>query len=171
MDCYYDNVTGHVIFEMCTGREISTLTPSDRDYRDVRDSDVRKFLKFIFAQEEDEFIHGIDEVFSIALGQLFIGIAVYSRKSSTHMEMLYSHFLEHFYENSRSVILLTSLILCLQIIDHDFFGSISSFPGDGTEKVSLHFYKHIIQSQWLHIHSCRVRSLTYLKMHKFSSRK
>ena len=108
---YYDNVTGHVIFEMCTGREIITLAPSDRDCRDIRDSGVRKFLKFIFAQEDDEFIHGIDEVFSIALGQLFIGIAVYSRKSSTHMEMLYSHFLESSYENSRSVILLTSLIL------------------------------------------------------------
>ena len=69
---------------MCTGREISTLTPSNSDYEDVRDSGVKKFLKFIFAQEDDEFIHGIDEVFSIALGQLFIGIAVFSRKSSTY---------------------------------------------------------------------------------------
>ena len=64
---YYDNVTGHVIFEMCTGREISTLTPSDSDYRDVKDRGVREVLKFIFAQEDDEFIHGLNEVKSYKL--------------------------------------------------------------------------------------------------------
>ena len=60
---YYSNVTGHVIFEMCTGKEISTLIPSDRDYRDVSDRRVREVLKFIFEQEGDEFIHEIDKVF------------------------------------------------------------------------------------------------------------
>ena len=64
---YYGNVTGHVIFEMCRGREISTLMPSDSDYRDVKDRGVRKVLKFIFAQEDDEFIHGINEVKSYKL--------------------------------------------------------------------------------------------------------
>ena len=96
---------------MCTGREINTLTPSDRDYKNVSDNRVKEVLKFIFAQEDEKFIHGIDEVFSIALGQLYIGIAVFSRKSSAHMEILYSHFLESSCENSGRVILFTSLIL------------------------------------------------------------
>ena len=58
---------------MSTGREINTLTPSDRDYKNVSDRHVREVLKFIFTQEDDEFIHGIDEVFygnSIAVGQV-----------------------------------------------------------------------------------------------------
>ena len=64
---YYGNVTGHVIFEICTGKEINTLTPSDRDYRDVSDRCVREVLKFVFEQEDWGFINEIIEVKSYKL--------------------------------------------------------------------------------------------------------
>ena len=49
--------SGHLLFEMCTGRELATAQPSEKDYKSVP-KDVQAVLKYIFEDDSAE-IEGV----------------------------------------------------------------------------------------------------------------
>ena len=56
---YNTLITGHVIFEMAVGYELTQKQPSEEDYMHAVDMDVRSVLEYIF---EEGFPHDITEV-------------------------------------------------------------------------------------------------------------
>ena len=55
--------TGHVIFEMACGYELTTLVPGEQDYSAMPDSEVVDVLQVIFDRDEDgNFTSSIDQV-------------------------------------------------------------------------------------------------------------
>lgn len=44
---------GHVVYEMCTGKELEGLVPSEQEYMLVPDERCKEFLEFIFKKKED----------------------------------------------------------------------------------------------------------------------
>lgn len=45
-------ISGHVIFEMASGYELTSLVPEERDYRSVKDEAVMDTLQVIFDRNE-----------------------------------------------------------------------------------------------------------------------
>lgn len=59
-----DSLTGHVVYEMCTGRDVGTLLPSEDDYMAVTEENCKEVLHYIFKRNEKRsvFKHSIQEV-------------------------------------------------------------------------------------------------------------
>lgn len=55
-------LSGHVLYEMASGRKLNELTPSNDDCKAVSDKDTREFLKWIFKEKEGSFVRSIKEV-------------------------------------------------------------------------------------------------------------
>ena len=55
--------TGHMIYEMCTGRELKGVFPSKSELESVRNGECKEALRFIFERNNDEsVIHTIEQV-------------------------------------------------------------------------------------------------------------
>lgn len=50
---------GHLLFEMCCGYELTTVSPRKQEYKSVQDKLLKTTLQYIF---EDGFPHSIEEV-------------------------------------------------------------------------------------------------------------
>ena len=50
------------MYEMGSGRKLQGMTPSAEEYEQVRDRDVRGFLKFVFDMDGETFTHSIEKV-------------------------------------------------------------------------------------------------------------
>ena len=60
--------TGHVIFEMACGYELTHVSPVEQDYKSVKDRRVREILHVIFEMsEEGEFTSNIEDVSTVSL--------------------------------------------------------------------------------------------------------
>ena len=52
--------SGHVIYEMSAGRELSRLVPNEMDLRCVEDASCREILQYVFSRKDDgKFKRGI----------------------------------------------------------------------------------------------------------------
>lgn len=61
--CYEDRIDivmfGHLLFEMCCGYELTTISPKKQEYKSVKDRTLKATLQYIF---EDGFPHSIEEI-------------------------------------------------------------------------------------------------------------
>ena len=61
--CHLHSMSGHVVYEMASGKELTSLSPNEQDYKAVNSKDVRKFLTLVFKQDgEERFVRNIEEV-------------------------------------------------------------------------------------------------------------
>ena len=61
--CHLHSMSGHVVYEMASGKELTSLSPTQQDYENVSFKDVRDFLRFVFEQDDSgRFIRSIEEV-------------------------------------------------------------------------------------------------------------
>ena len=61
--CHLHSMSGHVVYEMASGKELTSLSPTQQDYENVAFRDVRDFLRFVFEQDDSgRFIRSIEEV-------------------------------------------------------------------------------------------------------------
>ena len=52
-------ISGHLIFEMSCGYELTQLRPGEDDYKNVKDLDVKGILQYIF---KEDFSNTIEQV-------------------------------------------------------------------------------------------------------------
>ena len=51
------------MYEMASGKELTSLSPGEQDYKAVKSKDVREFLREVFKQDDSgRFIRSIEEV-------------------------------------------------------------------------------------------------------------
>lgn len=56
-------MSGHVIYEMAAGKELTRLIPSEVDYQCVEDEDCKEILQYIFTRKDNgRFERGIIKV-------------------------------------------------------------------------------------------------------------
>ena len=61
--CHLHSMSGHVVYEMASGKELTSLSPTQQDYENVSFKDVREFLKWVFEQDDSgRFVRSIEEV-------------------------------------------------------------------------------------------------------------
>ena len=61
--CHLHSMSGHVVYEMASGKDLTSLSPTQQEYENVPSKDVREFLRFVFEQDcEGGFIRSIEEV-------------------------------------------------------------------------------------------------------------
>ncbi len=56
------NGVGHVMYEMCTGRVLNCVTPTEEDYGKIEDEKCRDVVKYIFKTKRGHFRHSIKAV-------------------------------------------------------------------------------------------------------------
>ena len=61
--CHLHSMSGHVVYEMASGKELTSLSPTQHDYENVPFKDVRDFLRFVFEHGGRRFIRNIEEVY------------------------------------------------------------------------------------------------------------
>ena len=52
-------LSGHLLFEMCCGYELTTVSPRKQEYKSVKDKLLKATLRYIF---EEGFPHSVEEV-------------------------------------------------------------------------------------------------------------
>ena len=70
--CHLHSMSGHVVYEMASGKELTSLSPTQQDYQNVPTAfkDVKEFLKFVFQQDDGgKFVQTIEKV-NVQLFQL-----------------------------------------------------------------------------------------------------
>ena len=56
-------MSGHVVYEMASGKELTSLSPNEQDYKAVNSKDVKEFLRWVFQQDDSgRFIQSIEQV-------------------------------------------------------------------------------------------------------------
>ena len=61
--CHLHSMSGHVVYEMASGKELTSLSPDEQDYKAVDSKDVREFLRWVFEQDGGgRFVRSIEEV-------------------------------------------------------------------------------------------------------------
>ena len=61
--CHLHSMSGHVVYEMASGKELTSLSPTQQDYENIPFNDVREFLRFVFEQDGGgRFVRNIEEV-------------------------------------------------------------------------------------------------------------
>ena len=61
--CHLHSMSGHVVYEMASGKELTSLSPTQQDYENVPFKDVREFLTWVFEQDGGgRFVRNIEEV-------------------------------------------------------------------------------------------------------------
>ena len=64
-------MSGHVVYEMASGKELTLLSPTQQDYENVSFKDVREFLTWVFEQDGGgRFVRNIEEVESQVLSNV-----------------------------------------------------------------------------------------------------
>ena len=51
------------MYEMASGKELTSLSPNEQDYKAVNSKDVKEFLRWVFQQDDSgRFVRSIEEV-------------------------------------------------------------------------------------------------------------
>ena len=61
--CHLHSMSGHVVYEMASGKELTSLSPNEQDYKAVKFKDVKELLTWVFQQDDSgRFVRNIEEV-------------------------------------------------------------------------------------------------------------
>ena len=50
-------ILGHLLFEMCCGYELTSVMPTEQDYKCAKKDDVKDILQFVFGEDQIEHVH------------------------------------------------------------------------------------------------------------------
>ena len=54
--------SGHLLFEMCCGYELTSVMPTDQDYKCAKKDEVKEILQFVFEEDQIEHVHAYNNL-------------------------------------------------------------------------------------------------------------